>query len=1453
MRFPSLALAGALTLSVGLFLVLAWSSLASFRRHTSLQQHYLRFEQLRGLVLQWDEVLTSSAELAAFSGERRWEERYRRFEPQLDQAIKELETLEQQIALTRHSIQIDEANARLVRMENQAFSLVGQGRLAQACGVLTNAAYAEQKQLYQEGLNSLMTEASRCFQDNVMNERRRLQRNLLACLTGLGLTAWIWGLVIRSLVRWRRALLLAQDHSRRAEEALRQERGQLETQVKERTAALHLEIAERQRTEAAVRESEEKFRSLFDMSKDAIMVSDPEHFVDCNQAAVEMFGFASKEEILNKSPTELCPPKQADGQDTKVALRARVTAACAQGHELFDCLHQRKDGSVFEAEVLLNRIELNGRLAIQGVVRDISGRKRVERQTHALALLAHDLSMAPTAKAAAQAVTRVADEFFGWDACIVQLCSLARASGFELLVMDTVEGRRVELAADPADRSLTEFTRKVLTEGAQLISRQPGATAALPLKRFGDHARLSASLMCAPIRLGEQAIGALSFQSYTAKAYDGSALKTLQALADHCAGALHRLQTQETLHESEERFRQLAENIGQVFWLTRLDTGALLYVSPAFEEVWGMPRQRVYQDPQAWFVAVHPEDRPRVQKAASMLPQTQVQAEYRIVRPDGSVRWIRNATFPIKNDQGRIYRVAGVAEDITERKGAEQTLRLLNSAVEQSSEAVMITEAGPDPLDVKIIFVNNAFARIRGYAPEEVIGKTTGMLRRPDRDRAETERIRQTLQRGESYHGEIPVYREDGTELELEWLITPLRDADNVITHFLCTQRDITPRKRAEQVLRASEERYRRLIEESPDMIFAACEGRIAYINPTGLRLLGAATADQVVGQEVFKFIHPDYHAVVAQRTASGHLSPPLAEKYLRLDGSAIDVEVTAMPMTVGDKPGAQVIVRDISERKRAEEAQARLATILEGTPDFAGYARASDLRVLYLNAGGRRLAGLGLQEEVSHLTIADFTTAQEQQRFQAEVMPKVLQTGSWTGEGILQSRAGEEIPMLMTLLAHRSLAGRVEAISALGRDIREIRRVRHELAESEKHYRELFNAINDAVMITDFQGRILQVNATCCEQLGRAQAELAGMTVQQIDSPGYAARVSERMKALEAAGKALFESAHVRADGAVIPIEVSVRLVEYRGQPALLSVVRDITERKQAEAKMAALHRQLLETSRQAGMAEVATSVLHNVGNVLNSLNVTTSLLGDKYRNSKIPNLVKAAALLEEHRSDLAHFLAEDSRGKEFSPYLSALAQRLAREHSEIQDELAVLQEDVTHIKEIVAMQQNYARVVGLVEPFSLNDLLEDALRINEAAMDRHEIEVVRQWGDLPPVHSEKHKVLQILVNLISNAKYAMQGCGRAKRLILRTETPAPGRVRLSVTDNGVGIATEKKDRIFQLGYTTRKSGHGFGLHNGAVIAQELGGSLTMESPGAGQGATFRLELPVSRAKDAP
>jgi two-component system NtrC family sensor kinase len=279
--------------------------------------------------------------------------------------------------------------------------------------------------------------------------------------------------------------------------------------------------------------------------------------------------------------------------------------------------------------------------------------------------------------------------------------------------------------------------------------------------------------------------------------------------------------------------------------------------------------------------------------------------------------------------------------------------------------------------------------------------------------------------------------------------------------------------------------------------------------------------------------------------------------------------------------------------------------------------------------------------------------------------------------------------------------------------------------------------------------------------------------------------------------------------------------------------------ELKEAQTK-------LVDAARQSGMAEIATNVLHNVGNVLNSIHTSVTLARERLARLRLEQVARVASMFEERKEDLPAFLTTDERGRKLPPYLGQLGEHLLEERQHITTLLEDVDRYTAHVGTIVKLQQGYARAPSLNEPARVEELVEDALRMQSAALAQHMVKVERQLASLPPLLVDKHKVLVILINLLTNARHAMDGVPESeRRLTVRVEPPIAGRIRFQVRDNGIGISPELITRIFQRGFTTRSEGHGFGLHSSALTAQQLGGSLSAHSDGPGKGATFTLELP--------
>jgi len=407
----------------------------------------------------------------------------------------------------------------------------------------------------------------------------------------------------------------------------------------------------------------------------------------------------------------------------------------------------------------------------------------------------------------------------------------------------------------------------------------------------------------------------------------------------------------------------------------------------------------------------------------------------------------------------------------------------------------------------------------------------------------------------------------------------------------------------------------------------------------------------------------------------------------------------------------------------------------------------------------------------------------------------------------------------------------------------------RKKAEEKLRLFRNLIERSNDCIFALEPKwGRFLDVNNRACDSLGYTRKELLNMmTFKDIEvSMSDDSYWQKQMEQLKEKNDIVKQDRYKRKDGSTFFVETSLKLVTQEKQDYIIAIARDITERKRAEVKLKTAQEKLLETAREVGMAEVATGVLHNVGNVLNSVSVTAESVQKRVRNSKISYLADVVGLLEEHSAELSTFMANEERGKKIPAFLANLSKELIDEQERCLEALEELTKHVQHVGDIIQLQQSHSKTKGLIEPTSIEELVEDTLKINAEMITRNKVEVKREIADLPTLLLDRHKVLQILTNLISNAIYALSKSSRDDKILkICVKELKSGFIRINVCDNGIGIPKENLTRIFEHGFTTKKTGHGFGLHSTALSANELNGSIKTHSDGPGKGAVFTVELP--------
>ena len=410
-----------------------------------------------------------------------------------------------------------------------------------------------------------------------------------------------------------------------------------------------------------------------------------------------------------------------------------------------------------------------------------------------------------------------------------------------------------------------------------------------------------------------------------------------------------------------------------------------------------------------------------------------------------------------------------------------------------------------------------------------------------------------------------------------------------------------------------------------------------------------------------------------------------------------------------------------------------------------------------------------------------------------------------------------------------------------------ELASARDELATSKVYVDNVLRSMADSLLVIDANLTIGAINPSLLELLGYAAEELIGQSPGLIFGEEFAQGSIIENLLLQGSVSGI-ESSFLTRDGRLIPISVSGSMMQdEQGQfQGLVCVAQDITERKRMEEEQLQLHEQLLDTSRQLGMAEVASDVLHNVGNVLNSINVSIGVVADLLKNSMVGDVWRISQLFHKHREDLGSYFSTNPKGKQIPAYLEKLSSQLMEEQRVAMAELDRLRENAQHAQQCVAVQQDLAKVTGITEPTSVEELIEEALAVNHELLEVSQIDVSREFDEIPQLIVDRHQVLEILIDVIRNGCQAMASVP-TKQLIIRAKlVPGPpDSVCLEIQDTGVGIVSGDLTKIFGQRNNAQDGGRGMSLHSGALMAKNLGGALRAHSVGLGHGATFALELP--------
>ncbi len=634
----------------------------------------------------------------------------------------------------------------------------------------------------------------------------------------------------------------------------------------------------------------------------------------------------------------------------------------------------------------------------------------------------------------------------------------------------------------------------------------------------------------------------------------------------------------EALGESEEKFRLLFQNSPAGVALVGLD-GKYLAVNPAFCEIFGYTAKELLATD--FFGITHPGDAGtsrELMKGVLAGKGKSLHFSKRYIHKDGHTIWAEINSALVYGADGKPSHFVTHVMDVTGKKQAEEALRKseahYRALVETSPIAIAITD-----LDAKVLMGNREAARLLGFKRlEDLIGKSAFEFFAPDELGRAGENLQKTLAEGITSNTEYRLVKKDGSLFPAELSAAVLLDAQGKPAEFMALIHDISERKLMEEALRESEEKYRLLFELSPDSIAVYQDGKIVFANAATARLLGASSPEALIGRPMLDFVHPDYRQLVIERSRQqerdGRPAPVAEEKFIRLDGGAIDVEVTAAPIQYAGKKAHLVICRDISERLRAgkalRESEEKFRSLFANSLEGMGLSKGN--RVVDANKATLEIFGYENLEEFAARPLLDHVAPESRSAIR-DYLEKTRRGERYDKRFTYKiiRKNGEKRDVEISI-EHLTLGEEVFTQSTF-RDVTERKQADEMLREKEERFRATFENANVGVCIVGLDGRLLQVNQQMCAMFGYTRDELERMTVNTIAYPEDA-DVSSAFIHQAIAGEtdqSGFDKRYLHKDGHVIWGHVSSSLVrDPRGEPLyFISHVQDISDRKQAEGAL--------------------------------------------------------------------------------------------------------------------------------------------------------------------------------------------------------------------------------------------------------------------------------------------
>ncbi|MEH1925203.1 PAS domain-containing protein [Nostoc sp.] len=892
-----------------------------------------------------------------------------------------------------------------------------------------------------------------------------------------------------------------------------------------------------------------------------------------------------------------------------------------------------------------------------------------------------------------------------------------------------------------------------------------------------------------------------------------------------------RKQSTETLRESEERFRQLAENIDVVFWIKEVLENRVSYVSPAYKKLWGLNPQELYQGQQAWVDRIHPEDREATDRAFhEKAVAGNFDEEYRIILPDGSIRWVHDRCFPLQDETGEIYRFAGIAEDISDRKQIEQALRdseeRFRTSVENMLDCFGVYRAVRNQqgqiVDFVTEYVNDAACFNNQMTYEQQIGRGLCELLPGHRESGLFDEYCQVVETGQPLIKDSLVYEDEYGKQRLvrAFDIRVAKFGDG----FVATWRDITVRQQTEEALRQSEEFKNRILESSSDCIkVLSLDGRLLYMNTGGLCLMEIDDLNSHLNTEWLCFWEGSYRqqaeeALAAAKTGEVRIFRGYCPT---VKGTSKWWEVVVSPIldAFGQMERILLISRDITERKKTElllqESEARLKLAYKATRsgvwDWDISRNIAHVSEEYCNLLGfdPTTQEVSFEEWLNRLHPDDRTSANEivnhtiqQQQEYYETYYRILHPDGirWLAARakVFYDAVGNGVRML----------GNVQ-------DITDRKQVEEELRQSEERYRYLAEAIPQLVWTCNASG--------WCDYANQRLCDYTGLTFEQILGQGWLSAVhpDDRQAAQSMWNNAVDRGSSYRHEYRFKRVaDSSYRWHLVLGMPLKdqqghvmkwFGTCTDIHDQKQLEVQ-----RNRLLAQEQAARVEAER----------------TNRIKDEF----------LAVLSHELRSPLNPILGWTKllQTRKFSEAKTAEALATIERNAKLQTQLI---DDLLDVAKILRGKLSIEAT-----PVNLASVIESAIDTVRTAAVAKSILLHPVLPNIGQVSGDPNRLQQIVWNLLSNAiKFTPNG-GRVE---IRLQ-PVDNQAEITVSDTGIGINLEFLPHIFEsfrqedVSITRKYGGLGLGLAIVRQLVEAHGGTITADSPGVGFGATFTVQLPL-------